>query len=89
MNGGGCGRIIFGIKHKSTEYWTVNVIKFKCKEKQDTEEIVKLSFESIRMLVDYCKELFVEGEHDVERWPTSPRLAKIKENNKRGGNDYE
>ena len=50
---------------------------------------MKLNFESIRMLVDYCKELFVEGEHDVERWPTSPRLAKIKENNKRGGNDYE
>ena len=47
-----------------------------------TEEIVKLNFESIRMLVDYWEELCVEGEPAVERWLTSPRLAKIKENNK-------
>jgi hypothetical protein len=32
MNGGGCGKIIFGTRHKSTDYWTVNVRKFKCKE---------------------------------------------------------
>ena len=35
MNGGGCGKIIFGIRHNSTDYWTVNMRKFKCKEKQD------------------------------------------------------
>ena len=39
MNGGGCGKIIFGIRHKSTDYWTVNMRKFKCKEKQEKQEI--------------------------------------------------
>ena len=34
MNGGGCGKIIFGIRHRSTDYWTTNVRKFKCKKKQ-------------------------------------------------------
>lgn len=48
-----------------------------------TEEIMKLNFESIRMLVDYCEGLCVEGEPVAERWLTSPRLAKIKENNKK------
>lgn len=48
-----------------------------------TEEIMKLNFESIRMLVDYCEELCEEGEPAVEKWLTSPRLAKIKEDNKK------
>lgn len=47
-----------------------------------TEEIMKLNFESIRMLVDYCEELSLEGEIAMERWLISPRLAKIEENNK-------
>lgn len=34
MNGGGCGKIIFGTRHKSTDYWTINVRKFKCNKKQ-------------------------------------------------------
>ena len=29
MNGGGCGKIIFGTKHKSTDYWTINVRKLQ------------------------------------------------------------
>lgn len=33
MNGGGCGKIIFGTRHKSTDYWTINVRKFKCNKK--------------------------------------------------------
>ena len=45
-----------------------------------TEEIMKLNFESIRMLVDYCEGLSLEGEPAMERWLTSPRLAKLKEN---------
>ena len=53
-----------------------------------TEEIIRLkkqlqersNFESIRMLVDYCEGLSLEGEPAMERWLTSPRLAKLKEN---------
>ena len=45
-----------------------------------TEEIMKLNFESIRMLVDYCEGLSLEGEPAMERWLISPRLAKFKEN---------
>lgn len=37
--------------------------------------IVKLNFESIRMLVDYCEESCVEGASAVERWLTSSHLA--------------
>ena len=44
------------------------------------EEIIRLNFESIRMLVDYCEGLSLEGEPAMERWLTSPRLAKLKEN---------
>ena len=43
------------------------------------EEIIRLNFESIRMLVDYCEGLSLEGEPAMERWLTSPRLAKFKE----------
>ena len=43
-----------------------------------TEEIVKLNFESIRMMVDYCEQLSLEGEPAIERWLTSPRLAELK-----------
>lgn len=43
-----------------------------------TEEIVKLNFESIRMLVDYCEQLSLEGEPAMERWLTSPRLTELK-----------
>lgn len=45
-----------------------------------TEEIIRLNFESIRMLVNYCEGLSLEGEPVMERWLTSPRLAKFKEN---------
>lgn len=34
MNGGGCGKIIFGTRHKSTDYWTINVRKFKYNQNQ-------------------------------------------------------
>lgn len=47
-----------------------------------TEEIMKLNFESIRMLVDYCEGLSLEGEPAMEKWLTSPQLAKLKKNNK-------
>ena len=43
-----------------------------------TEEIVKLNFESIRMLVDYCEQLSLEGKPAMERWLTSPRLTELK-----------
>ena len=43
-----------------------------------TEEIVKLNFESIRMMVDYCEQLSLEVEPAIERWLTSPRLAELK-----------
>lgn len=46
---------------------------------ETTEEIVKLNFESIRMLVDYCEQLSLEGEPAVERWVTSNRLEELKE----------
>ena len=42
--------------------------------------IIRLNFESIRKLVDYCEGLSLEGEPAMERWLTSPRLAKLKEN---------
>lgn len=45
-----------------------------------TEEIIRLNFESIRMLVDYCEGLSLEGEPTMERWLTALRLAKLKEN---------
>lgn len=48
-----------------------------------TEEIVKLNFESIRMLVDYCEQLSLEGEPAMERWLTSPRLTELKAVNKK------
>lgn len=47
-----------------------------------TEEIMRLNFESIRMLVDYCEGLSLEGEPAMERWLTSPQLAKVKKNHK-------
>lgn len=47
-----------------------------------TEEIMKLNFESIRMLVDYCEELSLEGEIAMERWLISPRLEKIEKKTK-------
>lgn len=47
-----------------------------------TEEIVKLNFESIRILVDYCEQLSLEGEPAMERWLTSPRLTELKAVNK-------
>ena len=47
-----------------------------------TEEIMKLNFELIRMLVDYCEGLSLEGEPAMERWLTSPRLAKFRKNSK-------
>lgn len=50
---------------------------------ETTEEIVKLNFESIRLLVDYCEHLSIEGESAIEKWLTSPRLAKLKENRKK------
>lgn len=43
-----------------------------------TEEIVKLNFESIRILVDYCEQLSLEGEPAMERWLMSPRLNELK-----------
>ena len=43
-----------------------------------TEEIVKLNFESIRMLVDYCEQLSLEGKPAMVRWLTSPQLTEIK-----------
>ena len=43
-----------------------------------TEEIIRLNFESIRMMVDYCEQLSLEGEPAIERWLTSPRLAELK-----------
>lgn len=33
-----------------------------------TEDIVKMNFESIRLLVDYCEELSLEGESAMARW---------------------
>ena len=47
-----------------------------------TEEIVKLNFESIRILVDYCEQLSLEGEPAMERWLTSTRLTELKAVNK-------
>lgn len=44
-----------------------------------TEEIVKLNFEAIRVLLDYCEQLSLEGETVMERWLTSPRLAEFRE----------
>lgn len=44
-----------------------------------TEEIVKLNFEAIRVLLDYCEQLSLEGEPVMERWLTSPRLAEFRE----------
>ena len=41
---------------------------------------IEENFESIRTLVDYCEGLSLEGEPAMERWLTSPRLAKLKEN---------
>lgn len=38
MNGGGCGKIIFGTRHKSTDYWTINVRKFKYNQNQKQKE---------------------------------------------------
>lgn len=48
-----------------------------------TEEIVKLNFDSIRMLTDYCEQLCLDGESAIEKWLTPPRLAKLKENRKK------
>lgn len=31
-----------------------------------TEELIKLEFEGIRILVDYCKKLALEGESAIE-----------------------
>lgn len=50
---------------------------------ETTEEIVKLNFESIRMLVDYCEQLSLEGEPAMERWLMSPRLTELKAFNKK------
>lgn len=47
-----------------------------------TEEIVKLNFKAIRMLVDYLEELCLEGEPAMERWLTPPRLKQLQERNK-------
>lgn len=33
-----------------------------------TEDIVKMNFESIRLLVDYYEELSLEGESAMARW---------------------
>ena len=46
-----------------------------------TDEIVKLHFDSIRLLTDYCEQLCLDGEPAIEKWLTSPRLAKLKEKN--------
>ena len=46
------------------------------------EEILKFNFESIRILVDYCEQLSLEGEPAMERWLTSPRLTELKAVNK-------
>lgn len=48
-----------------------------------TEEIVKLNFDLIRMLTDYCEQLCLDGESAIEKWLTPPRLAKLKENRKK------
>lgn len=55
-----------------------------------TEEIVKLNFEAIRVLVDYCEQLSLEGEPAMERWLTSPRLAEFRESKlkREGGCSY-
>lgn len=46
---------------------------------ETTEEIVKLNFESIRMLVDYCERLSLEGEPAIEKWVTPKRLIEERE----------
>ena len=46
---------------------------------ETTEEIVKLNFESIRMLVDYCEQLSLEGELAIEKWVTPKRLMEERE----------
>ncbi len=48
-----------------------------------TDEIVKLHFDSIKLLTDYCEQLCLDGEPAIEKWLTSPRLAKLKENRKK------
>lgn len=40
-----------------------------------TEDVVKMNFESIRLLVDYCEGLSLEGELAMTRW----RREKFKE----------
>lgn len=40
-----------------------------------TEDVVKMNFESIRLLVDYCEGLSLEGEPAMTRW----RREKFKE----------
>ena len=40
-----------------------------------TKDVVKMNFESIRLLVDYCEELSLEGESAMARW----RREKFKE----------
>lgn len=46
---------------------------------ETTEEIVKLNFESIRLLVDYCEHLSIEGESAIEKWVTPKRLVEMRE----------
>ena len=40
---------------------------FVIDEKLPTNEIIKKEFEGIRMLVDYCERLALEGESAIER----------------------
>lgn len=39
-----------------------------------TEDVVKMNFESIRLLVDYCEELSLEGELAMIRWHKGKEL---------------
>ena len=33
-----------------------------------TKDLIKLEFDSIRVLVDYCEKLAVEGQSAIEKW---------------------
>ena len=40
---------------------------FILNEKLPTEELIKLEFEGIRILVDYCERLALNGEEAIEK----------------------
>lgn len=45
-----------------------------------TEDVVKMNFESIRLLVDYCEGLSLEGEPAMTRWRREKFKEKIDQN---------